>query len=209
MLSNINACLAVVDTIRTTLGPRGMDKLIVDDKGICGFLIGLANSKFGLGKATISNDGATIMKLLDIVHPAAKSLVDIARAQDAQVGDGTTSVVLLAGELLKETKGFIEDGLSPRIIMQGYRAAAQMAVQKIESLSVSIKNADESFDGNFRGLLEKCAATSMNSKLIHNQKDFFKKLVVDAILTLDQADLNERLIGMKKIPGGALQVCSK
>ena len=81
MISNINACQAIVDAIRTTLGPRGMDKLIVDNRG----------------SATISNDGATIMKLLDIVHPAAKTLVDIAKSQDAEVGDGTTSVVILAG----------------------------------------------------------------------------------------------------------------
>lgn len=76
----------MVDAVRTTLGPRGMDKLIVDKNG----------------KATISNDGATIMKLLDIVHPAAKTLVDIAKSQDAEVGDGTTTVVLLAGEFLKQ-----------------------------------------------------------------------------------------------------------
>ena len=87
-VSNINACSAIVDAIRTTLGPRGMDKLIVDNRG----------------KATISNDGATIMKLLDVVHPAAKTLVDIAKSQDAEVGDGTTSVVILAGEFLKQCR---------------------------------------------------------------------------------------------------------
>nr|XP_053626428.1 uncharacterized protein LOC128684279 [Cherax quadricarinatus] len=88
LISNINACAAVVDAIRTTLGPRGMDKLIVDTKG----------------QATISNDGATIMKQLDIVHPAAKILVDIAKSQDAEVGDGTTTVVLLAGQFLEQCK---------------------------------------------------------------------------------------------------------
>lgn len=78
------------------------------------------------GVATISNDGATILKLLEVVHPAAKTLVDIARAQDAEVGDGTTSVVLLATELLRESKSFIEDGVSPHIIIKGYRKAAQL-----------------------------------------------------------------------------------
>ena len=78
------------------------------------------------GQATISNDGATILKLLEVVHPAAKTLVDIARAQDAEVGDGTTSVVLLAAELLRESKSFIEDGVSPHIIIRGYRKAAQL-----------------------------------------------------------------------------------
>ena len=85
ILSNISACQAVAESIRTTLGPRGMDKLIVDNRG----------------KATISNDGATILKLLEIVHPAARTLVDIAKSQDAEVGDGTTSVVVLASELLR------------------------------------------------------------------------------------------------------------
>lgn len=78
------------------------------------------------GQATISNDGATILKLLEVVHPAAKTLVDIARAQDAEVGDGTTSVVLLAAELMRESKTFIEDGVSPHIIIKGYRKAAQL-----------------------------------------------------------------------------------
>lgn len=110
LLSNISACLAIAGTISSTLGPRGMDKLIVG-----------AN-----GTATISNDGATILKLLEVVHPAAKTLVDIARAQDAEVGDGTTSVVLLAAELLRESQSFIEDGVSPHVIMKGYRKAAQL-----------------------------------------------------------------------------------
>ena len=84
VVSNINACQSIVDVVRTTLGPRGMDKLIHDGR-----------------RVTISNDGATLISLLDIVHPAAKTLVDIAKSQDNEVGDGTTSVVLTAGELLK------------------------------------------------------------------------------------------------------------
>lgn len=83
------------------------------------------------------------MKLLDVVHPAAKTLVDIARAQDAEVGDGTTSVVLLAGELLKECRGFVEDGVSPHIIIKGYRRALQLALGKIEEIAVSIDRTDE------------------------------------------------------------------
>ena len=110
LLSNISACLAVADTLATTLGPRGMDKLIVNNRG----------------EAQITNDGATILKLLDIVHPAAKTLVDIGRAQDAEVGDGTTSVVLLAAHMLKEVRGFIEEGVSPHLIMKGFRQAAQL-----------------------------------------------------------------------------------
>lgn len=110
LLSNIGACLSIVACVASTLGPRGMDKLIVSERG----------------DATISNDGATILKLLDIVHPAAKTLVDIARAQDAEVGDGTTSVVLLAGEMLKEARPFIEEGVSPHVLIKGFRKAAQL-----------------------------------------------------------------------------------
>ncbi|CAG8553322.1 367_t:CDS:10 [Acaulospora morrowiae] len=186
LLSNINACLAVVDTVRTTLGPRGMDKLIVDEKG----------------EVTISNDGATIMKLLDIVHPAAKTLVDIARSQDAEVGDGTTSVVLLAGEFLKEVKGYIEEGVSPHVIIKGYRKAAQLAINKVKEIAVKIERDNEA---EFRNLLLKCAGTAMSSKLIHSHKDFFTEMVVDAVLTLDQEELNEKLIGIKRVPGGAMQ----
>lgn len=87
-----------------------MDKLIVNERG----------------EAQITNDGATILKLLDIVHPAARTLVDIARAQDAEVGDGTTSVTLLAAQLLKEVRTYIEEGVSPHIIMKGYRKACQL-----------------------------------------------------------------------------------
>ncbi|CAJ0884687.1 17038_t:CDS:10, partial [Entrophospora sp. SA101] len=181
LLSNINACLAVVDTIRTTLGPRGMDKLIVDEKG----------------EVTISNDGATIMKLLDIVHPAAKTLVDIARSQDAEVGDGTTSVVIIAGELLKEVKGYIEEGVSPHVIIKGYRKAAQLAINKVKEIAVKVERTNKD---DFRDLLLKCAGTAMSSKLIHSHKDFFANMVVDAVLILDQEDLDEKLIGKKRVP---------
>jgi len=94
------------------------------------------------GNATISNDGATILKLLDIVHPAARTLVDIARAQDAEVGDGTTSVVLLAGEILKEIKGFVEDGVGTWVIQRGLREGARLAVDKINELAVAIDKSD-------------------------------------------------------------------
>ena len=112
--------MAIVDTIRTTLGPRGLDKLVVDNRGV----------------TTITNDGATIMKLLEIVHPAVKTLVDIARSQDAEVGDGTTTVVLLCGEFLREAKPFIEDGVHPMNII---REASELAVQKVKEVSVSSK----------------------------------------------------------------------
>ncbi|KAG1360634.1 putative T-complex protein 1 subunit eta [Cocos nucifera] len=185
VVSNINACTAVTDAVRTTMGPRGMDKLIHDDKG----------------HTTISNDGATIMKLLDIVHPAAKILVDIAKSQDSEVGDGTTTVVLLAGEFLKEAKPFIEDGVHSQNLIQSYRAASYLAIDKIKELAVSIegKSLEEK-----KTLLAKCAATTLSSKLIGGEKEFFASMVVDAVMAIGNDDrLN--LIGIKKVPGGNMR----
>jgi T-complex protein 1 subunit eta len=153
ILSNINACLAVQSTIKQTLGPYGGDLLLVDAGG----------------KQTITNDGATVMRLLDIVHPAARILTDIARSQDAEVGDGTTSVVVLAGELLKESKDFVEQGVSTQTIIKGMRRASAMAINKIKEISVSTN------DGDKYETLRKLAATAMSSKLIHRNADFFTK----------------------------------
>jgi len=185
LISNINACQAVVDVVRTTLGPRGMDKLIHDDKG----------------SVTISNDGATIMKLLQIVHPAAVTLVQISMSQDAEVGDGTTSVVLLAGEFLRECKPYIEEGVHPQVIVKAFRQASKLAVERLNEISVKLDSKDEA---TRRDMLEKSAATSLNSKLVSGHKEFFAKMVVDAVLSLDDVqDLG--MIGMKKVQGGALQ----
>lgn len=186
IINNINACLAIQDTLKPTLGPFGSDILIVSSNG----------------KTTISNDGATILKLLDIVHPAAKMLVDISRAQDAEVGDGTTSVTILAGELLKESKTFIEDGISSHLITKGLRKASELAVAKVKEVALEIKKDDEV---EFRHLLERCAKTAMSSKLISKNSDFFTKMVVDSVLSLDQDDLDENLIGIKKVPGGGME----
>jgi len=114
IISNINACQSIVDVVKTTLGPRGMDKLIHDGRSV-----------------TISNDGATLISLLDIVHPAAKTLVDIAKSQDNEVGDGTTSVVITAGELLKQAKAFIDEGMHSQVIMRGYREALRKCLERI------------------------------------------------------------------------------
>lgn len=186
IITNINACLAIQETLKPTLGPFGLDILLVSSNG----------------KTTISNDGATILKLLDIVHPAAKMLVDISRAQDAEVGDGTTSVTIIAGELMKESKGFIEDGLSSHLITRGLRTACDLAVARIKELAVSIPKNNTA---EFRQLLERCATTAMSSKLISRNLGFFTKMVVDAVLSLDQNDLDESLIGIKKVPGGGME----
>lgn len=182
LISNINACEAVCDILKTTLGPRGMDKLIHNGKSV-----------------TISNDGATIINLLDIVHPAARTLVDISKSQDAEVGDGTTSVTLLAGEFLRNVKGFIEDGVHPQIIIKGYRLACKLALEKLREIQVDIAKDDASQ----KDMLIKCGGTALNSKLIHRQKAFFSEMIVKAIMSLDEsAPIN--LIGIKRCPGGSV-----
>ena len=170
IISNINACLAVQATIRSTLGPYGGDLLLVDENG----------------RQTITNDGATVMKarlpglhyayskadilkLLDIVHPAARILTDIARSQDAEVGDGTTSVVVLAGEILKEIKDHVEQGVSSQTIIKGLRRASAMAVNKVKEIAVNTS------EGNKRETLSKLAGTAMSSKLIKRNTGFFTK----------------------------------
>jgi len=185
LVSNINACQVISEAIRTTLGPRGMDKLIVDGKG----------------KAIISNDGATILELLDVVHPAAKTLVDISKSQDSEVGDGTTTVTLLGAAFLKHAKQFVEDGVHPQIIIRAYRKATALAIEKIREIQVTIKRDDPAEQ---RAMLEKCAATALNSKLIASYKDIFAPMVVDAVMSLDDL-LPLNMIGIKKISGGALE----
>jgi len=182
LISNINACYAVSDTVRTTLGPSGRDKLVFDGRTV-----------------TISNDGATIMKLLEIEHPAARTLVDISMSQDAEVGDGTTSVVLLAGELLQQIKPLVEDGVPPQIIRRHLAEAGHKAVQKVLDLAIP-------FEGDKKkDMLLKCASTALNSKLIASHQDLFAPMVVDAVLLLaekDRLDDVNSLVGIKRIPGG-------
>lgn len=180
MISNINACQAVADTVKTTLGPAGRDKLIAHGN-----------------KVTISNDGATLMRLLEIQHPAAKTLVDISISQDVQVGDGTTSVVLLAAELLTQLKPLIEEGVHPQILMRHLQQAGQLAVQTVRNMAVQPENP--------RDTLLKTASTALNSKLISNHQDLFAPMVVDAVTTLHQAnalDEMDKYITIKQIPGG-------
>merc|ERR1719223_480804 len=161
-----------------------MDKLIFDER-----------------KVTISNDGATIMKLLEVSHPAAKTLVDISMSQDAQVGDGTTSVVLSAGSILKSIKPFVEEGVHPQIIMRNVRQAATMAVEHVTTLS-------QSYDVTTpegKEMLLTCASTSLNSKLIAGHQDLFSPMIVQAVQSLHEADALDdvsSLISIKKIAGG-------
>lgn len=183
IISNINSCQAVVSIVNTTLGPRGMDKLI--DSGM---------------ETTITNDGATVMKKLNIIHPAARILVDIARAQDSEVGDGTTSVVVLAGELLKEAKNFLEDGLVAPQIIKGYRTACGLALQKLQDMAVDLTDKSEN---EKKEMLIKCAETTLTSKLVADYKSFFAEMIVGACSMLGE-DLELSAVGIKTVTGGSV-----
>lgn len=183
VVSNINAVVAVADILKTTLGPRGQDKLIHDDQGV-----------------VISNDGATIIKRLDVVHPAAKMLVDISMSQDSEVGDGTTTVVLLAASFLNSLKALIEEGMHCQLVVKGVRMANEEIQKKLRSLAINI---DKNDSGKVQEMLQRCAGTALNSKLISGQKAFFSKMAVDAVLHLDsECDLN--LVGIKRVAGGSV-----
>jgi T-complex protein 1 subunit eta len=152
------------------------------------------------GKATITNDGATIIKLLDIVHPAAKVLSDIATSQDNEVGDGTTSVVLFAGELLREAHNFVDEGMHSRVIINAYRKASVLACDKLRELEF---DASGSNPEERRTNLIRLAKTSLNSKLVSSYKEFFGAMIVDAVLRLD-AELDRTLVGIKHVAGGSV-----
>lgn len=141
------------------------------------------------------------MNLLEVVHPAGRTLVDIAKSQDAEVGDGTTSVVLLAAEILKNCKSFIEEGVHPQVIIKSLRLGTKMAVDKIKEISIKINNQNREEQ---RSLLTKCAATTLSSKLVAHSKEFFATMVVDAVMLLDEL-LPLNMIGIKKVTGGALE----
>lgn len=182
IVSNINACVAIQEILRTTLGPRGMDKMIETNKD-----------------HTVTNDGATIVDLLDVVHPAAKIMSDIAKAQDDEVGDGTTSVVLICGEILKAAKGFIEEGMSPQIIIKAYKKAQAFIISHLEELSEKVDSKSR------RDTLIKCAETSLNSKLLAHYRTFFAEIVVDAVARLEDDIMDKKLIGIKHVTGGSVK----
>ncbi|HKZ23959.1 MAG TPA: thermosome subunit beta [Thermoplasmata archaeon] len=159
--NNIAAAKAVADAVRSTLGPRGMDKMLVDS----------------LGDVVITNDGVTILKEMDIEHPAAKMLVEVAKTQDEEAGDGTTTAVILAGELLKKAEDLIEQNIHPTVIAHGYRLAAEKAHAVLEKIAtkISIKDTD---------VLKKVAMTAMSSKSASGHKEHLADISVKAVTTV-------------------------
>ena len=159
--NNISAAKAVADAVRSTLGPRGMDKMLVDS----------------MGDVVITNDGVTILKEIDIEHPAAKMLVEVAKTQDEECGDGTTTAVILAGELLKKSEGMIESNIHPTIIAGGFRLAANKAREVLDKIAqkVSIKD---------RKTLHNIATTAMISKSAATHRDLLADVAVDAVTSV-------------------------
>ena len=161
----------MANIVKTSLGPVGLDKMLVDD----------------IGDVLITNDGATILKSLEVEHPAARVLVDLANLQDSEVGDGTTSVVIIASELLRRGNDLVKSGIHPTTIISGYRSALKAAVSYIKKeMVVHVDSLGEEH-------LINAAKTSMSSKIIGKESEYFAKLAVDAVksvkMTATKADV--------------------
>ena len=185
--SNIMAVKAIAEILRTTYGPKGMDKMLVDS----------------LGDITTTNDGATILDKMDLQHPAAKMLVQIAKGQDEEAGDGTKTAVVFAGELIKEAEKLLDNNIHPTIIIEGFKKALSKALEVVDEIS-------EPIDINDTEALIKVATTSLNSKAVHEAKDYFAKLAVEAVKAIAEkrgdkwyVDLNN--VQIIKKHGGSLR----
>ncbi len=161
--SNILAAKVLAEVLRTSLGPRGLDKMLVDS----------------FGDVTITNDGATMLKEMEIQHPAAKLLVEVAKAQDAEVGDGTTSAVVLAGMLLDRAEGLLDQNIHPTTIIEGYKKALDFALNQLQELGVKV-------DISNRDMLKRIAATALYSKYVGSgaTMDKLTSMAVDAVLQI-------------------------
>ncbi|MGB9928265.1 MAG: thermosome subunit beta [Methanosarcina sp.] len=184
--NNIMAAKAVAEAVRTTLGPKGMDKMLVDS----------------MGDVVITNDGATILKEMDIEHPAAKMVVEVAKTQDEQVGDGTTSAAVVAGQLLSKAEDLIEQEIHPTIIASGYRLAAEKAVEVLNSLAMTVEMSN-------RDLLVSIAETAMTGKGAESSKKLLSEISVDAVTSVvdtnGKTSVDKENINVVKKVGGRVE----
>jgi len=157
--ANIMAARIVAEAVKTSLGPKGMDKMLVDS----------------FGDVTITSDGRTILDEMDIQHPAAKMMVEVAKTQDNEVGDGTTTAVILSGELLTKAEELVEKNVHPTVIIDGYKKAAEKALEILENIAIKLEPKDEE-------LLKKVAMTSMASKLVAEHREYLAELTVKSVL---------------------------
>ncbi len=163
--NNVFAAKLISEIVKSSLGPRGMDKMLVDS----------------LGDVTITNDGATILKEIDVQHPAAKMIVEISKTTDNEVGDGTTSAAVLAGALIENAEELINKEVHPTIIVDGYRKASEKTLEFLDKLAIEVPPTDKKW-------LQKIAKTSMASKLISGDSDHLSQLAVDALLSVAEQD---------------------
>ncbi len=174
--NNIMAAKAVANAVRTTLGPKGMDKMLVD----------------GLGDVVITNDGVTILREMDIEHPAAKMVVEVAKTQDDEVGDGTTTAAVLSGELLKVAEDLLDQDVHPTIIASGYRLAADNASEILKTIERTVTEDDED-------LLLKISETAMTGKGAESSKDKLSKLVVKAVKSVVEVESGKKVVDIDNI----------
>jgi archaeal chaperonin len=180
--NNIMAAKLVAETVRTTLGPRGMDKMLVDASG----------------GVIITNDGVTILEEMNIEHPAGKMVVEVAKTQEQEVGDGTTTAVVLAGELLKNAEHLLEQNIHPTVIANGYQLASDKAQEVLKKISVDI-------DISQRDVLKKIAMTAMTGKGAEVAKDKLGELVVDAVIQIaEEGDIDLNNIKLEKQIGESI-----
>ncbi|MHA1683877.1 MAG: thermosome subunit beta [Promethearchaeota archaeon] len=174
--NNVAAALAIAEAVKSTLGPKGLDKLLID----------------GLGDLTITNDGATILKEIDVDHPTAKMMVSVAETQDDEVGDGTTSSVIICGNILNNISELVQAGVHPSIVAKGISYARKKALEVLDEISQTLTLDD-------RDLILKVVSTSMNSKLISLGKERLSELALDAMLTLKKAGVENLKRNVDKV----------
>ncbi|UCE95371.1 MAG: TCP-1/cpn60 chaperonin family protein [Candidatus Bathyarchaeota archaeon] len=185
--ANIMAAKIVAEAVKSSLGPKGMDKMLVDS----------------FGDVTITSDGRTVLDEMDIQHPAAKMMVEVAKTQDNEVGDGTTTAVVVSGELLSQAEDLVNKNVHPTVIIDGYRKASNKALETLEKIATKVRPTDKKF-------LKKIAMTSMASKLVSENRDYLADLAVDSILAVAEkagteykADLDD--VKIQKKPGESIR----